>query len=90
MAADLLDRCAGAVLLNGSIALRPTPEAIVCDVIDPLPNAHRCAEEFKVLVENASHALAGSKLSRWLPRRPLQWRVVDDDGLETVELWPFS
>jgi hypothetical protein len=88
LAADVLDRCEGVVLLNGVVALRPTPSAILCEVIDPVPTAHRCAEEFRVLVENASRDLAGSKLASRLPRRPLQWLVVDDYGTGTVELWP--
>jgi len=88
LAAKVLDRCEGVVMLDGVIALRPTPGAILCEVIDPTPAAHRCAEEFKVLVENAGHTLARSKLASRLPRRPLQWLVVEDDGAGTVELWP--
>jgi hypothetical protein len=88
LAAALLDRCEGLVLFDGVVALRPTPRAIICEVIDPTPNAHRCAEEFKVLVENATLRLASSQLSKQLPNRPLEWLVVDDYGSGTVELWP--
>lgn len=88
LAAEVLDRCDGVVMLDGVVALRPTPTAILCEVIDPWPTAHRCAEEFRVLVENASRGLAGSKLASRLPRRPLNWIVVDDIGTGTVELWP--
>ena len=88
LAAAVLDRCEGVVMLDGVVALRPTPSAILCEVIDPTPTAHRCAEEFKVLVENAGRGLAKSKLGRRLPPRPLRWLVVEDCGTGTVELWP--
>jgi hypothetical protein len=88
LAAAVLARCEGVVLLDGVVALRPTSRAIVCEVIDPERSAHRCAEEFKVLVENARHVLANSKLAKLLPSRPLEWLVVEDYGSGTVELWP--
>jgi hypothetical protein len=87
VAARVLDRCEGVVMLPGVVALRPTPIAILCEVIDPMPDAHRCAEEFKVLVENAAHALARSKLAARLPSRPLQW-LVDGRGIGAVKRWP--
>ena len=87
-AAQALERCEQVVVLDGVVALRPTPVAIVCEVVDPLPDSHRCAEEFKVLVENAARGLAASRLGRVLPARPLQWRVVADTGTGTAELWP--
>jgi len=86
-AAKILDRCEGVVKLNGVIALRATPSVILCEVIDPTPTAHRCAEEFKVLVENADRMLARSMLASRLPPRPLHWLVVEDAGTGTVELW---
>jgi hypothetical protein len=87
-AAKVLDRCEGVVMLRVVVALRPTPHAIWCEVIDPTPDSHRCAEEFKVLVENAAYALAESKLAAHLPQRPLQWIVVDDGDTGAVTLWP--
>ena len=90
LAAEVLDRCKGVVMLDGVVALRPTPDVILCEVIDPLPTAHRCAEEFNVLVENAGRMLSGSKLASRLPPRPLQWLVVEDKGTGTAELWPGS
>jgi hypothetical protein len=87
-AAQVLDRCEGVVMLRGVVALRPTPHAIWCEVIDPTPDSHRCAEEFKVLVENAAYALARSKLAARLPLRPLHWRVVDDCDTGAVSRWP--
>jgi hypothetical protein len=88
LAAEVLDRCEEVVMLDGVVALRPTPDVILCEVVDPMPNAHRCSEEFKVLVENAARALASSKLSSRLPPRPLQWLVVDDYGTGTLQIWP--
>lgn len=88
LASGRLERCEGVVMLGDRLALRPTRDTIRCEVIDPAPAAHRCAEEFKVLVENAAHALAESKLGSRLPRRPLEWLVVADDGGDVVELWP--
>ena len=87
LAAVVLDRCEGIVMLDGVVALRPAPGVIRCEIIDPNPTAHRCAEEFKVIVENASRGLAGSKLASRLPHRPIQWLVVEDYGTGTVELW---
>ena len=88
LAAGLLERCEAVVVLNGIIALRSTPDAVICEVVDPTPNAHRCDEEFKVLVENAARELARSKFAVLLPRRPLRWRVVKDAGAGAVQLWP--
>ena len=87
LAAKVLDDCSGVILLEGMVALRPTPAAILCEVIDPMPTAHGCAEEFKVLVENAGRVLARSKFASRLPHRPLRWLVVEDNGTGTVELW---
>ena len=90
LAAQVLDRCEGVVMLDGVVALRPTPGAIMCEVLDPMPAAHHCVEEFKVLVENAGRTLAGSKLAKCLPHRPLPWLVVEKCGTGMVELWPRS
>ena len=84
----MLDRCEGVVMLRGVVALRPTPRAILSEVIDPMPDSHRCAKEFKVLVEYAAYALAGSKLAAHLPLRLRQWMVVDGRGPGVVRLWP--
>ena len=86
-AAGRLDRCEGIVMLDGVIALRPGLAEIRCEVIDPAPSSHRCAEEFKVLVENAGRRLAGSRLASRLPRRPMRWLVVAGSGTEIFELW---
>lgn len=90
LAAGILARSEGVVLLETRLALRPDHGAIQCEVIDPIPGAHRCAEEFKVLVENAQRMLAASKLGAMLPEKPLHWLVVEDYGTGTVELWRGS
>ena len=84
-AAELLERCEGIVLVEGLVALRPTAAAIRCEVIDPTPAAHRCEEEYRVLVENAARCLEKSALRELLPNRPLRWVVVDESGTRTVE-----
>jgi hypothetical protein len=87
LAADLLETCGGIVLLDGMIAVRPGTVEIRCEVIDPDPSAHRCAEEFKVMVENAARRLAASTLGSRLPERPVRWLVVEDGESGLVELW---
>ena len=87
LAADLLDRCEGIVVLEGVATLTPAPDSIECAIVEPVPGTSRCAEEYKALVENAARALRSSKLGHHLPDRPLLWTVVDDDGTGIVELW---
>jgi hypothetical protein len=86
-AADLLGRCMGIVMLEPAIVLRPGVREICCQVVDPAPAAHRCEEEYKVLVENAARALDRSKLAALLPDRPLRWAVVEQRGSELFEVW---
>jgi hypothetical protein len=90
LAKALLKNCRAVILLDGALALRAEPGRIVCEVIDPQPSQHRCAEEFAVLVENARRALQRSKLSSCLPARPQQWVVVEDTAGEPVEIWAAS
>ncbi len=86
-AVDILDRCTGIVMLMPAIVLRPSGSEIRCEVIDPTPAAHRCEEEYKVLVENAARALERSKLGVLIPDRPLRWVVVEDRGGGVIEAW---
>jgi hypothetical protein len=51
------------------------------------PAAHRCEEEYKVLVENTARALVRSKFRTLLPDRPLRWAVVERRGEVMVEAW---
>ena len=86
-AAGVLAGCKGVVMFEGALALYPTHSNILCEVIDPTPSTHRCADEYAVLVENAKRALEASKLRALLPGLPLKWSVVADAGKSTVELW---
>jgi len=87
LAADLLERCEGIVVVEGIGTLTPGPDAIECAITEPMPGASRCEEEYKVLVENASRALHANPLGAHLPDRPLRWSVVDDNGAGVIELW---
>ena len=72
-AAAIIERCDGSVVFAGLVSLSASPKEIRCEVIDPSPGAHRCAEEFAVLKENAARALEGSAFARMLPARPRRW-----------------
>lgn len=87
LAAGLLERCNGVVVLDGVATLWPSPHGIECSVANTSQGIARCEEEFKVLVENAARALAASKLGGRLPNRPLHWVVVEEYGMGAVELW---
>ena len=88
LAADILASGNGVVMFKGLLALRPTRTRLLCEVIDPMPSARRCAHEYEVLVENARRALEASKLREALPDIPFRWSVVDDHGTNVAELWP--
>jgi GNAT superfamily N-acetyltransferase len=49
--------------------------------MDPTPAAHRCANEYDVLVENAQRALETSRLRDQLPNLPRRWSMV---GIDTT------
>ena len=87
LAAELLERSSGVVVLDGVVTLWPRPNEIECAVTLAMPAIARCEEEYKVLVENAARALQASKIGRRLPNRPRRWVVVDDYGKGSVELW---
>ena len=76
------------VVFRNTIVMYATPNVIVCEVIDSMPNTHRCVEEYKVLAENAKRSLADSNLARYLPGKPLQWRVIEISPKGSKELWP--
>jgi hypothetical protein len=86
-AAAVLAQCTGVVLLEPCLYLRPGAREIRCEVLDITSAAHRCEEEYKVLVENAARALGRSKLGALLPDRPLRWAVVEEHGDGVVEAW---
>lgn len=87
LAAQILERRKGVVILNDMLALRPEANRILCEVIDSAPSSHRCAEEFAVMVENAQRALLSSRLYSKLPNRMMEWLVVESCDTGTVELW---
>jgi len=77
----------GDIVLSGVATLRAGRREIRCEVAAPDSAAARCEEEYKVLVENAAHALRSSRLVSHLPDWRLQWVVVDGAGDDAVELW---
>jgi uncharacterized protein YndB with AHSA1/START domain len=87
-AADILASHEGVVLLDGFIALRPMRTHLLCEVLDPSPGAHRCANEYEVLLENAQRALQASKLRQYLPGMPWEWTVVKESVSGTERVWP--
>ena len=86
-AAEVLAGDNGAVMFAGVVALRRTRTQLLCEVVDPAPSAHRCAQEFEVLVENAQRMLAASRLAQRLPDVPRRWRVVEGAGAGATRLW---
>jgi hypothetical protein len=87
LAAEILTSGSGVVMLQQTVALRPTSTHVLCEVVDRAPSARRCENEFEVLVENARLLLGASKLFELLPDLPRRWSVVADDGSNTAELW---
>jgi hypothetical protein len=90
-AAQRLRRGEGAVELEGVTTLVPEHGGIVAEIrLDAGSAAMRCAEEFKVLIENASRALANSALAAHLPPHVVHWRVVQEAHQARVQLWPLA
>jgi hypothetical protein len=87
LAAGVLARRSGVIVLAGVVVVRPTRTELLCEVVDPMPSSHRCAYEYEVLVENARRALEASDLQDLLPDLPCRWSVVEDCGSGTRELW---
>ena len=87
LAAEILAARSGVIILAGMVALRPTRTELLCEVIDPMPSSHRCANEYEVLVENARRALEASKLQELLRDLPCRWSVVEECGSGARELW---
>ena len=81
----------GPVELAGVATLRPEAGDIVGElrVCADAP-APRCEEEFKVMIENASRALAGSRLAAHLARPLRRWRLVQESGANRIQLWPVD
>jgi hypothetical protein len=78
------------VELAGVVTLQPEAGGLVGELRLGADAAPRCEEELKVMIENASRALAKSPLAAHLPAPPHRWRVVQDTGAEPVQLWPVD
>lgn len=87
LAAEILTKGSGVVMLEELVALRRSGTTLCCEVIDPDPMARRCVHEFEVLVENAQRTLNSSGLQQHLPALPQKWSVVEDNGTDILELW---
>jgi hypothetical protein len=85
LAQELLNLAQGVVVIDDSLALRPTQEAVLCEVIVTSPK-----QDYSSYIAAAKDLLACSTLSRWAQSKNLQWLVVDDYGTGTVELWRAS
>jgi hypothetical protein len=89
-AAAVLASGTGVVMLDKRVAMRPAHAHIRCEVVDPMPSARRCEQEYEVLVENARRTLESSAFRSLMPRLPLKWLVVEDQGTGIDELWPCT
>jgi hypothetical protein len=87
LAVEILASATGVVMLEKTVALRRARTHLLCEVVDPMPSARRCENEFDVLIENAQRMLESSRLGERLPDLPRRWLVVEDRGTATVELW---
>jgi hypothetical protein len=86
-AAEMLAQGTGIVLLEPELYLRAGALEVRCSVLDTASAAHRCEEEYKVLVENAARSLERSPLRALLPDRPLRWAVAEVRDDDLVEVW---
>ncbi len=89
LAADMLARGEAAVALEAIVVLRFATDVIHCEIVDPDFSAHRCAEEYRVLMENAARALERSELRQYLTHRAMRWVIRDERG-EMKDLGPVS
>lgn len=76
-----------AVTVAGIATLIPGALEIRCEITAPTPALPRCEEEYKVMVENAAHALRSSRLGPHLADSRLRWVVVEVTGEDIIELW---
>jgi hypothetical protein len=47
LAAQILAAGTGVVMVNDTVALRPTSTGLLCEVVDPSPSSRRCEHEFE-------------------------------------------
>ena len=74
--------------LHESLQLRHAAGTLHCEVIDEASNAHRCAFEYDVMVENARHAFEASRIAQQLAGSTRRWRVLVREGTRLVTVWP--
>jgi hypothetical protein len=80
LAHELLAAGRGIVVLDGFLALRPTPEGLLAEII-----SDRSSQDPAALVDAARELLAQATLV--LPHDPSAMVVVDDYGTGTLEIW---
>jgi len=90
LASSLLRRNEGVVVLSQQIALRPEPHRILCEVIEDPLASRRSPQEYESLVEAAREFLESSPLGHAVAKRKLEWVVVADTGMGTVQIWHAS
>lgn len=76
------------MLVDQRLALRPTEDALLCEVITRLPEASRSDSAMREEVKAAQELLASSTLADVVKRSSLKWLVVDDYGNGTIQVWP--
>src|SRR3546814_44449 len=80
LAQDLLGTGQGVVVLDDFLALRPTPEGLLAEVI-----SDSSSRDPATLVDAARSLLDQATLV--LPIQPYAMLVVDDYGTGTLEIW---
>lgn len=90
LASELLRRRQAVVLIEAQLALRPEPDQMVCEVLDPRHGENGSPAHYRRLIERAEALLAKSPLHAATQIQPLKWCVVDDYGTGTTQLWPAS
>jgi hypothetical protein len=90
LALDLLSSGENVVLLEGRLALRPSHEGILCEVITNLPPAARTPDALQAEIESAQALLATSTVGHQVQQSVLKWLVVEDYGTGTLQVWPLS
>ena len=86
LACELLSTGRGVVVLNGTLALRPEPSRVLCEVIaDSVSPA-----KFPVMVQAAQSLLERSTIGNTLAGKVLSWLLVEDYGMGVHVLWHGS
>ena len=86
LACELLSSGRGVVVLDNTLALRPEPNRILCEVIAESATP----ASFPVAVQAAQSLLERSTIPNILAGKALSWLVVDDYGMGVHVLWHGS